>query len=70
MSKSNGSGRMAGLAGGLLCAAGVVAFFIGIFGGPRVLAFVGIGLMAVSLIGFFLEESARRKSEGIWSYPR
>lgn len=54
--------KTAGLAGSVLCAVGVVAFFIGIFGGPRVLAFVGIGLMIASLVGFFFEEQANRKA--------
>jgi hypothetical protein len=61
MAKSSGSGRTAGRLGSLLCAAGVIAFFIGISGGPRVLAFVGVGLMAVSLVGFYLEEYQERK---------
>ena len=54
--------RTAGLLGTLLCAAGVVAFFVGIFGGPRGFAFVGIGLMAASLVGFFVEEQIERRS--------
>ncbi len=56
MSKS--VGRLASL----LCAAGVIAFFIGIFGGPRVFAFVGVALMAASLVGFFIEEQSQRNA--------
>lgn len=62
MANSNGAGRTAGLAGAVLCTVGVVLFFVGVFGGPRVFAFVGIGLMAVSLVGFFVEEQVERRS--------
>jgi hypothetical protein len=54
--------RTAGLAASLLCAAGVIAFFIGIFGGPRVLAFTGVALMVASLVGFFIEEQGHRRA--------
>jgi len=62
MAKSIGSARMAGLAGSVLLAAGVLAFFVGIFGGPRVLAFAGVALMVVSLIAFYVEEFQNRRS--------
>ena len=52
---------MAGRAGSLLVAVGVAAFFIGIFGGPRVLAFAGVAMMAASLVGFFIEEQGLRR---------
>ena len=51
---------MAGLAGSVVCAAGVIAYFIGIFGGPRTFAFAGIALMAASLVAFFVEEQINR----------
>ena len=51
--------------GSLLCAAGVIAFFIGIFGGPRTFAIAGVALMAASLIGFFVEEHLNRKTERV-----
>lgn len=54
--------RTAGRLGSLVCAAGVVAFFVGIFGGQRVYAFVGLALMVVSLVMFFIEEQANRRS--------
>jgi len=47
--------------GMFLVALGAVAFFIGIFGGPRELAFVGLAMMVVSLIAFFVEEQAQRR---------
>ncbi len=40
---------------------GVALFMLGIFGAPRVLAFTGIGLMAFSLVAFFIEEQGNRK---------
>ena len=61
MGESNGAARSAGRLGSLLCAAGVVAFFIGIFGGPRFLAFAGVASMMASLVGFFIEEQIHRK---------
>ncbi len=63
MAKSTGSARTAGLAGSVLLAAGVLAFFVGIFGGPRVLAFVGVALMAAALIAFYVEEFQNRRRE-------
>lgn len=54
--------KTAGLAGTVLCAAGVIAFFIGIFGGPRSLVIIGSALMAASLVGFFIEEQGHRKN--------
>lgn len=53
---------MAGHAGSLLAALGVVAFFIGIFGGPRAFAFAGVAMMVVSLAGFFIEEQGNRRA--------
>ncbi len=53
---------MAGRAGSLLAALGVVAFFFGVFGGPRTFAFVGLAMMAASLVGFFIEEQANRRA--------
>ena len=54
--------KMAGKVGSLLCVAGVIGFFIGIFGGPRSFAIGGVILMAVSLLGFFLEEQGDRRA--------
>ena len=54
--------KTAGLAGSVMCAAGVVAFFAGIFGAPRVLAFIGLGLMTASIVAFFVEEQGARRA--------
>jgi hypothetical protein len=60
MAKSTGTARIAGLAGSAVCAAGVIAYFIGIFGGPRNFAFVGVALMLASMVAFFVEEQINR----------
>lgn len=62
MADTTGMSKTVGLAASVLCAAGVLAFFIGIFGGPRVLAFTGVALMVVSLVGFFIEEQGHRRT--------
>lgn len=62
MSTSTGTAKTAGLVGGLLCAAGVIVFFFGLFIGPKTGVIVGSVLMAASLVGFFIEEQGRRKS--------
>lgn len=54
--------KTAGLVGSLLCAAGVIIFFIGMFIGPKSAVIVGSVLMAASLFGFFVEEQQNRKS--------
>ena len=53
---------MAGLISSLLAVVGVVAFFVGIFGGPRAFAFAGLALIVASLIGYFIEEQAMRRA--------
>jgi hypothetical protein len=63
MSNSVASGKIAGLAGSVMCAVGVVLFFIGIFGGPRTFAFTGLGLIVFSLVCFFIEEQQNRRSQ-------
>ncbi len=53
---------MIGMLSSLMAAVGVIAFFIGIFGGPRSFAFAGLALIVVSLAGYFLEEQANRRA--------
>lgn len=62
MSESTGMAKTVGRLGSLMCAAGVVAFFVGIFGGPRTFAFAGVALMVASLVAFFIEEQSNRRS--------
>ena len=54
---------MAGRLASLICALGVVAFFIGIFGGPRSFAFAGVAMMVASMVGFFVEEQGDRAAD-------
>jgi hypothetical protein len=54
--------KLAGRVGSLLVALGVIAFFIGIFGGPRTFAFAGVAMMAASLLAFFVEEQGNRRA--------
>ena len=62
MANTTGMAKTAGRTASVLCGAGVIAFFIGIFGGPRVLAFTGVALMVASLVGFFIEEQSNRRA--------
>jgi hypothetical protein len=66
MENSSGISKMAGHVGSLLAAAGVVGFFIGIFGGPRSFAIGGVAMMAASIVGFLIEEQgSRAKGTGL-----
>jgi len=40
---------------------GVVAFFVGILGGPRTFAFAGVAMIVVSLASYFVEEVTASK---------
>ncbi len=60
MDNSTGISKLSGRLGSVLLALGVVSYFVGIFGGPRVLAFVGLGMMIVSLVAFFVEEKGQQ----------
>ncbi|HRI05043.1 MAG TPA: hypothetical protein PLL77_15005 [Pyrinomonadaceae bacterium] len=62
MDNSTGFSKMAGLISSLLAVVGVVAFFVGIFGGPRTFAFAGLALIVASLVGYFIEEQAHRRA--------
>lgn len=52
---------MAGRIGSVFALVGVLFFFLGIFGAPRVLAFAGLGLMILAVVAFFLEERGERR---------
>ena len=53
---------MAGHIGSLLGLVGLLAFLLGIFGAPRVLAVAGVGVMVASFAAFFIEELGKRRS--------
>ena len=61
MSEASAISKLAGSIGGLAGLVGVVLFFLGIFGAPRTFAFVGLGLIGISLTAFFLEEFGPRR---------
>ncbi len=60
MENSTGISKTAGHLGSALAAFGVLAFFIGIFGGPRSFAFAGLAMMVAAGVGFFIEEQGLR----------
>jgi hypothetical protein len=69
MVKSTGTARTAGLAGSALALVGLLLFLAGIFGAPRTLAFVGVGMMVLAMIAFYIEEAGNRRL-GITRAPR
>lgn len=64
MKTSSGLSKTAGHLGSALAAFGVIAFFIGIFGGPRQFAFAGLAMFVAAGVGFFIEEQGLRASRG------
>lgn len=62
MGNSTAMSKMAGRVGMLFVLVGCLLFFLGIFGAPRVLAFVGVSVLAASLIAFFIEEQGNRRA--------
>jgi hypothetical protein len=62
MAQANGISKLAGGAGSLMAAVGILLFFLGIFGMPRTFAFVGLALIASALVAFFVEEQGQRRA--------
>ncbi|MBK7394510.1 MAG: hypothetical protein IPI64_14655 [Chloracidobacterium sp.] len=62
MANSTAFSKLAGGISSLLAVVGVIAFFVGIFGGPRSFAFGGLALIVASLVGYFIEEQANRRA--------
>ena len=56
MSEANAISKLASAVGGLAGLVGILLFFAGIFGAPRTFAFVGLALIGISLVAFYLEE--------------
>jgi hypothetical protein len=56
MSKATGTARALGRLASILALVGIAVFMAGLFGAPKTFVFVGVGLIAVSLVGFFIEE--------------
>ncbi|CAN5583784.1 hypothetical protein BH10ACI3_BH10ACI3_09980 [soil metagenome] len=62
MTQTNGNSKLAGNAGTLMLVVGLLTFFSAVFGfTPRMLLVVGIGLYALSLAAFYIEESGQRR---------
>lgn len=53
---------MIGRLGSLSLAVGLILFFGGLFFFPRMVLFVGIALLVVALILYWLEEAGQRRS--------
>lgn len=52
---------MAGNIAHLFAVAGLAAFFLGLFGWGKMLMVAGIGLIAVSLVAYYVEELGHRQ---------
>ncbi len=61
MRETNAISKLAGSIGGVAGLVGVVLFFAGIFGAPRMFAFAGLGLIGIWLVSYFVEEFGPRK---------
>lgn len=61
MTKSTKDSKSIGNIGIVIMLLGLLGFFIGIFGGPRVFAFIGLGMMLVSMVAFYIEEQQNRR---------
>jgi hypothetical protein len=54
--------KMIGRAGSLMALVGILMFFLGVFSiAPRMFVFVGVGVIALSLAAFFIEEFSPRR---------
>ena len=60
MSEASGISKLAGGAANLIAVAGLAAFFIGLFGPVRNIMFVGLALIGIALIAYFVEEYGPR----------
>jgi len=63
MAQTNGSSKMAGKLAHVVAAAGLAAFFLGLFGWGRMLMVAGIGLIVVSLAAYYIEELGQRRRD-------
>jgi hypothetical protein len=61
MDNSTGISKTAGRIASLLAVLGTVAFFVGIFGGPRSFAILGVGMLIACFVGYFIEEQTIRR---------
>ena len=61
MGQANGISKIAGLAAPLMTAVGLLLFFFGICGPTRTFLFVGVALIALSFVAYFVEEFGPRR---------
>ncbi len=62
MTQANNISKLAGNAGTLLAVVGVLTFFAGVFSfAPRMYVFVGVALIVLSYVTFFVEELGNRR---------
>ena len=61
MSEASGISKLAGGAANLIAVAGLAAFFLGLFGPVRNIMFVGIALIILAFVAYFVEEFGPRK---------
>jgi hypothetical protein len=61
MSQITGTAKFARSAGNLLALVGFVAYLVGLFGPTRLILFIGIALVILSFVAFYLEEFEGRR---------
>lgn len=60
MSEASGISKMAGGAANLAALVGLAAFFLGLFGPVRNIMFIGLALIGIALVAYFVEEFGPR----------
>ena len=61
MSQTSGTAKLARSAGNLMAIAGFAAYMLGLFGPARLILFVGIALIILSFVAFYLEEFSDKR---------
>jgi hypothetical protein len=62
MTQANSFPKLAGSAGSLLAIVGLLTYLSGVFSiGPRMFLFVGVALIALAFVAFFIEEFGPRR---------
>ena len=56
VAETSGISKIAGGAANLITVVGLAAFFLGLFGPVRNIMFVGIALIVLALVAYFVEE--------------
>ncbi|MFN0278946.1 MAG: hypothetical protein ACKVRN_10120 [Pyrinomonadaceae bacterium] len=70
MTQASNMSKMARKAGALLAILGLLAFFAGVFSFlPKMIMFVGIALIVLSLVAYYIEELGQRR-QSVSADPR